>query len=54
MLSPIPILPDAARRAQKWKPVLRDMARQNYELIIGRDSEIAPDDPADAMHNALR
>src|SRR5690606_37190158 len=35
-----------ARRAQKWKPVLREKARFNDNLIIGRDSGIAPDDLA--------
>ncbi len=33
-----------ARRAQKWEPVLREKARQNKALIIGRDSKMAPDD----------
>jgi hypothetical protein len=30
-----------ARKAQKWKPVLRQKARWNYGPIIGRDSRIA-------------
>jgi hypothetical protein len=33
-----------ARRAQNWIPVLRKKARQNNKSIIGRDSEITPDD----------
>ena len=35
---------DLARRAQKWIPVSREKARQNNDLIIGRDSEITPND----------
>ena len=37
-------LDSQARRAQKWIPVLREKARQNNVLIIGRDSETTPDD----------